>query len=78
MGLIKSIIIVAAVIGLVILWKRFKAWQISSQQRNTTPDRPALMVRCAQCQLHLPQDQALRAGDRWYCCDAHRAAGQHD
>lgn len=78
MGLIKLIILVAAVIGLVMLWRRFKTWQRSNQQRSAAPDRPALMVRCAQCQLHLPQDQALRSGDRWYCCDAHRAAGQHD
>jgi len=57
--------------------KRFKA-MADLRQRIATRHLigPALMVRCAQCQLHLPQDQALRAVDRWYCCDAHRAAGQ--
>lgn len=78
MGLIKLILLVAVIIGLVMLWRRFKAWQASSQQANSRPIRPPLMVRCATCQLHLPQDQALQANNQWYCCDAHRDAGRHD
>lgn len=79
MGLIKLMMLVAVVIGLVILWRRFKAWQIGSQQRQQKGvASPPLMVRCAQCQLHLPQDQALRANNQWYCCDAHRDAARHD
>lgn len=78
MGLIKLIILVALVIGAVMLWRRFKAWQLSSQQGATRSAQPALMVRCAECQLHLPKDQALQAGNQWYCCAAHRDAGPHD
>ncbi|WP_022961432.1 PP0621 family protein [Halopseudomonas pelagia] len=78
MGLIKLIILVAVIIGVVMLWRRFKAWQISSQQTSSTPNQPPLMVRCAECQLHLPKDQAIQAGNQWYCCDAHRAARHHD
>lgn len=78
MGLIKLMVLIAVVIGLVILWRRFKAWQINSQQRQPTPTSPPMMVRCAQCQLHLPRDQALQVNDQWYCCDAHRDAGRHD
>lgn len=78
MGLIKLMVLVAVVIGLVILWRRFKAWQASSQPPRSTPSNPLLMVRCAHCQVHLPQDQALRVGNQWYCCDAHRDAERHD
>lgn len=79
MGLIKLMMLVALVIGLVILWRRFKAWKISSQQRPRSGSaNPPLMVRCAKCQLHLPQDQALRVNDQWYCCDAHRDTEHHD
>lgn len=46
MGLIKLMVLIAVVIGLVILWRRFKAWQITSQRQQPTPTNPPLMVRC--------------------------------
>ncbi|HQN41840.1 MAG TPA: PP0621 family protein, partial [Pseudomonadales bacterium] len=30
-------------------------------------------VRCAQCELHLPAEQAIRDGDHWFCGEPHRA-----
>lgn len=30
------------------------------------------MVRCAQCGLHLPRDEAVEAGGDFFCSDAHR------
>jgi uncharacterized protein len=30
------------------------------------------MVRCAHCGTYVPQDEAVQAGDRYYCCSAHR------
>jgi uncharacterized protein len=30
------------------------------------------MVRCAHCGLHLPQKEAVIAGDVPYCSEAHR------
>lgn len=78
MGLIKLMVLIGIVIGLVILWRRFKAWQARSQQPRSAPANPLLMVRCAHCQVHLPQDQAVRLGNQWYCCAAHRDAEQHD
>jgi len=40
---------------------------------DTAPQR---MVSCAVCGLHLPRQEALPAGDRFYCCDEHRQRGQ--
>lgn len=30
------------------------------------------MVRCAQCGVHLPAQEAIFASGKYYCCDAHR------
>ena len=37
------------------------------------PSREA-MVACEHCGVNLPQGEALRADERWYCSDAHRDA----
>lgn len=78
MGVVKLVVLIGLVIGLMMLWRRFKAWQQGPRDKTAEPPRPALMVRCAQCQLHLPQDQAVRGGNQWYCSNAHRDAGHHD
>jgi uncharacterized protein len=38
---------------------------------------PALenMVRCAHCDVHLPQRDAVAQGEQWYCCEDHRHRG---
>jgi len=29
------------------------------------------MVRCGKCGLHVPQQEAIQDGDRYYCCQEH-------
>lgn len=29
------------------------------------------MVKCAFCDVHVPQADAVRDEDRWYCCEEH-------
>jgi uncharacterized protein len=29
------------------------------------------MVRCAHCGVHVPQNEALQAGGKYYCCREH-------
>lgn len=38
-------------------------------------DRPARMVVCAHCGVHLPAAEAVFAGETPFCTDAHRQAG---
>jgi len=33
---------------------------------------PQAMVSCATCGLHLPRQDALPLGDRYFCCEEHR------
>lgn len=36
---------------------------------------PSRMVACAHCGVHLPAAEAVFAGERPFCSDAHRLAG---
>jgi uncharacterized protein len=71
MGLIKLMILAA------ILWFALRLWRRLQGQQQPADRTPAdctapVMVRCARCQIHLPQSLALRAGNNWYCCTEHR------
>jgi uncharacterized protein len=33
---------------------------------------PQAMVSCATCGLHVPRQEALPLGDRYFCCEEHR------
>jgi len=46
-----------------------------SAGRATAGAPPEAMVDCAACGLHFPASEAVREGDRIYCCVAHRDAG---
>tara|TARA_R110000751_G_scaffold104237_2_gene199688 strand:- start:102 stop:404 length:303 start_codon:yes stop_codon:yes gene_type:complete len=74
MGLIKLIILGVLVWLALTLWRRAQL----TRQRNATSapkrDQAPVMVRCAHCQVHLPQERALRADDVWFCCAEHRDA----
>lgn len=30
------------------------------------------MLACALCGVHVPESEGVRAGERFYCCEAHR------
>jgi uncharacterized protein len=42
---------------------------------SAAPQAPARMVRCARCDLYLPEQEALRRGDDYYCGEDHRLRG---
>lgn len=45
-------------------------------QAPAADDKPAVMVRCEHCGLHLPRDEALPGPESgFYCSDAHRRLG---
>ena len=41
---------------------------------RTTSSQGEPMVRCEQCGVHIPRDEALEKGGNYYCCDEHRDA----
>ncbi len=74
----KYLIVFAVIAVVYALWR---------SQRSTPPDKgaaprsntanPQDMVRCAHCGLHLPESEALRRGERSYCCRSHQDLDLH-
>ncbi len=78
MGLIKLLILVALVLAALAFWRRLKRWQASRAGTAPTPGAPEPMVRCAQCNVHLPRNLAVRdQAERWFCCPEHRDERGH-
>lgn len=61
------IILIAAVVW---LWRRHTRPR-GDRRAAPRPDEAPRMVRCAHCQVHLPQAQALQQDGKWYCSQAH-------
>ncbi|HEB58841.1 MAG TPA: hypothetical protein ENJ01_06460 [Gammaproteobacteria bacterium] len=62
-----------------LIWIVYRMWRISLHKKamqragkNAPGDKVEHMVRCAKCGLHVPEHEALRVDDRFYCCAEHR------
>ncbi|KZX57237.1 PP0621 family protein [Stutzerimonas frequens] len=67
MGLFRLLFWIALIAAAFWLWRRLTQKKTpTTQQQGSLP-----MVRCAQCGVHVPQDQALQSQGRWYCSQAH-------
>ncbi|CEA05811.1 hypothetical protein BN1049_02282 [Pseudomonas saudimassiliensis] len=76
MGLIKLFIILVLAYIAFVFWRQWKAAQTEKRRAAPPPQQSPRMVRCQQCQLHLPEHLALRQGNKWYCCSEHRDVDQ--
>lgn len=60
---------------LAVVWwswsKRQKSGSDASPQQSPAPEK---MVACGHCGVHMPESEAIVAGDRVYCSEAHRLA----
>ncbi len=69
MNLIRLLLIVLAVWLLTLVVKRYLAL---SKRARGEPSRIGSMVRCAVCGLHVPEAEALKHRDQYFCCAEHR------
>lgn len=75
MGLVRLLFWIALIAAAVWLWRRYTC---PRRKRDTTPQPDAQpMVRCAHCQVHLPQAQALQQDGQWFCSQAHLEQSRH-
>lgn len=70
MNLLRLILVALAVWIVIVLVRSAQARRKVSRQRPA--NRVEDMVSCAQCGLHLPEKEALREGERYFCCVEHR------
>ncbi len=79
--MIVRIIILAIIIWLVWYWLiRQPDTAKKTTQRNNEPENnngSTRMVKCADCQLFLPIDEALQYGDHHFCSQQHLAHFNH-
>ncbi|MGC3874144.1 PP0621 family protein [Halomonas sp. GXIMD04776] len=73
-----NLLIIRLIIFAVLFWaglklyRMYREWQ--SERNDDQPHRldDGQMVRCSYCRVHLPEDEALRRGDQWFCSHEHR------
>jgi uncharacterized protein len=74
MGRIGFFLLLALAVYVGWLWLR-RASPGSQAARRGATAAPQAMVSCAHCGLHVPQADALPAGDHYFCCEDHRRRG---
>ena len=76
----KYLLVLGVLLFAIWLWRHNRQQQAdhrashqSSKPPGTLPD-PALMVVCAECNVHLAQHEAISGQRGLYCSEAHRKA----
>ena len=70
------IIILGVVIALaVMLYRKMKA---PNQVNTRTGSSAPAMKKCAQCGVHLPEPDAIRSGEHYFCSEQHRLTYDND
>ncbi len=66
-----------------VLWLMFRNWQRRQDIHGAAQREKARIeagkeagkiVRCKYCEVHLPELEALRDGEMWFCTQAHKQA----
>ncbi|MGE6529686.1 PP0621 family protein [Pseudomonas sp. NPDC077382] len=68
MGLFRLLFWIILIAAAFWLWRRLTSKSTASDKPQETT---VMTVRCVQCRVHLPREQALQSHDRWYCSQAH-------
>lgn len=70
MNLIRLVLVVLAVWIVIVLIRNARR---SKQVNDRRPsEKVENMVSCAHCGVHLPEKDAIRDGERFFCCKEHR------
>ncbi|MDI5932610.1 PP0621 family protein [Halomonas sp. M4R5S39] len=56
------------------LYRMYREWKLERQELLEDDERQEgnQMVRCTWCKVHVPENEALREKEEWFCCSAHR------
>lgn len=70
MGRILFFLLLAVVAYMV--WRSMQRRDKGPPPSSADPQLPQAMVSCATCGLHVPRQEALLLGERFFCCEEHR------
>jgi len=65
----KLLLLILVIVAAWWLAKGFRRNDAAGGASGTAPEQ---MVNCEHCGLYLPQDEAVRDGSRFFCCEEHR------
>ena len=72
MGITRLIIIGLLIWLAWMMYRRFIQYQNTKQQSTKTSQESVSNIKkCAVCGVHVPQIEAIKKGDRYYCSKAH-------
>ncbi|WFM70961.1 PP0621 family protein [Halomonas sp. CKK8] len=54
------------------LYRMYREWKLDRDGPQQEGDQGNRMVRCSWCQVHLPEEDALRERGDWFCSGDHR------
>lgn len=74
MGRVVFFVLLALAVFIGWQWLRRGSPKGQGEPRGAS-SAPQAMVSCAHCGLHVPQADAVPAGDRYFCCEDHRRRG---
>jgi uncharacterized protein len=60
------------ILVIVAVWWLTKGFRRKGASGSASEGVPEQMVNCGHCGLYLPQSEAVREGDRFFCCAEHR------
>ncbi|TVU67635.1 MULTISPECIES: PP0621 family protein [Cobetia] len=76
-----SLLIIRLLVFVVLFWaglrlyRMYRQWKLGqehSEHGEPTERKAQNMVRCAYCDLHLPEDDAIRHEALTFCCNEHQ------
>ena len=70
----RILLIFLALAIIVLVVKRL--WSQSRSEDKPRRQLTGRMVQCSHCGVYLPEQEALRDRDLWYCSKEHRDAGR--
>ncbi|MFC7370033.1 PP0621 family protein [Vreelandella zhaodongensis] len=54
------------------LYGLYRERRLTHQQSEPARHEGGQMVRCRWCDVHVPEEEALRDSEQWFCSSAHR------
>ena len=71
MGLIR---LLTYIILIWLIWSIIKKTFSTEKPKQRQQQISRKMVKCSYCQVHLPEQDAFRQDDDWFCSQAHKQA----
>lgn len=72
MNLIRLLVIILVIYLLYRLFKTRVEAYLQNDRKKPGEKKLQNMVRCDRCGLHLPEDEAIQQGTKYFCCEQHQ------